>query len=788
MQCSNGSTLRPCLYLALGLILSTAIPRAVRAGDFTIASFATGGRGIPPTPNDIITGPDGILEQVALPGMLRAGQVIMRRRFVSPGGTAEYRLYRGTFAPRAFLKETNLFSFPLPAGADVSKVIRWKVYSEKAANPNLDEHTVYFDTKRIYIRKYSRIYFHVNGRWRMFESPYDDGESYLRSLRCLPDARVRIDGKSVGETPLQGELTLQPGFHEIRLDPPAPLHYPLDTTIFLRPDESRSVAFRLAARFGRLMVSANVEDAAVSLDGTRKGVAPLAFDSLVAGRHDVVVSHPLYTTFDTTVAVPDSGKEIAVQAHLDTNFGEIALRVRPSESDVEVDGESMEMSARGTASLRLSAGPHTVSVSCERCGAEAAKALGSSESEQIDFLSQESRSVGTKAPRTRTHVPHNQAFELSVGERREFDIRLQRAQGTLTVAVEPPAAEVLVDGHVFGLGPECSGVLPAGTHVVSARLEGHEAERDTVVIREDKTTGVSLRLWPQGGVLVTSDPDSAQVLLDSRRRGRTPVHLESVPSGMHRVRVSKEGYVPKEVEVSARPNHRERVHVELLSEEVRDARERQQRRERLQSVGSVLARIFLQCEPVAIGLNAIGFGYAVHQSPLEDIFTSEIAEPSFDLANHLDVWVLWLRISADMEYGRLGNTYLPTSYDVSMRENSLCIGPQLGATHFRLSYQVGYAARTMQAQGDTRVPGGGWERVDTTVTADASSWFSRIGWQWQWDLLGEDARRSSAFPRLGLQIYINANISFDTDKDWMRYGSFAASAGFRAYLDRRWPL
>lgn len=117
--------------------------------------------------------------------------------------------------------------------------------------------------------------------------------------------------------------------------------------------------------------------------------------------------------------------------------------------------------------------------------------------------------------------------------------------GQLLLESEPSGAEVVLDGRVLGRTPLLAAEIPDGSHEVVVRRKGYQSGHLTVQVLPDLTTRRQLqlrRLGASGELRVTSEPAGAQVLLDGRPVGRTPLHLRRVAPGDHRVVLRRPGY------------------------------------------------------------------------------------------------------------------------------------------------------------------------------------------------------------------------------------------------------
>lgn len=115
--------------------------------------------------------------------------------------------------------------------------------------------------------------------------------------------------------------------------------------------------------------------------------------------------------------------------------------------------------------------------------------------------------------------------------------------GTLYVRTDPSRAKLTLDGRDVGTSPTVVDNVPAGDHVLVA-TKGELSARTTVFIKPDaiERINVPLRSAPPVRLKVFSKPLEAEVTLDGKVVGRTPLMLSEVPAGSHTVGIRLAGY------------------------------------------------------------------------------------------------------------------------------------------------------------------------------------------------------------------------------------------------------
>ncbi len=139
---------------------------------------------------------------------------------------------------------------------------------------------------------------------------------------------------------------------------------------------------------------------------------------------------------------------------------------------------------------------------------------------------------------------HSQSGTFTVaGSKVEKSVSLKTDAATVTL-IAPDGAEIWVNGTKRGTS-RWSGTLTSGTYIFESRKEGHRTASISQKITSDKPQQSYTLPAPTpmlGTVVVGSTPLMADVALDGKVVGRTPIDLESVIVGKHTITLSKSGY------------------------------------------------------------------------------------------------------------------------------------------------------------------------------------------------------------------------------------------------------
>jgi hypothetical protein len=129
--------------------------------------------------------------------------------------------------------------------------------------------------------------------------------------------------------------------------------------------------------------------------------------------------------------------------------------------------------------------------------------------------------------------------------------------GLLELKLEPPGAEVIVDGAPRARGPLTEPLeLDVGAHGVLVMAPNHVPSFRTIELAAGQRVNLSLSLEPrgeggagQGQLIASCRVPSARVEVDGVVVGRTPLLPLLLPAGSHRVAFAREGYTRSEHQV-----------------------------------------------------------------------------------------------------------------------------------------------------------------------------------------------------------------------------------------------
>ncbi|MCU0631585.1 MAG: PEGA domain-containing protein [Methanolinea sp.] len=335
-------------------------------------------------------------------------------------------------------------------------------------------------------------------------------------------AQVIIDGLFIGVTPITYPVagTASPQ-HTITIA--ANGYYPYTTQYMVNPQPGETVRvytdLEPSQSFGTLVVTSTPGGALITVDGGKGQQAPWTYQDIRAGSHLVQAFLSGYEPYVTITNVPPSGS-ITVEAVLKplSDVGTLQIKSSPGGADVYVDG--IYRGSTATTVGNLAAGSHFVLL--KLVGYEDWSGIVNVRPNQVTFVD----------------MP--------------LQVQTSMKTGFINIDSTPPGASVYVDGVYQGVTQagnplDLTGISP-GEHVLTFKLENYQEYSTRVQVQAGKTASVRASLTlvqapaGSGTVQITSEPSGANIFIDNRCIGITPLTIPSIPAGAHSIILQLKGY------------------------------------------------------------------------------------------------------------------------------------------------------------------------------------------------------------------------------------------------------
>lgn len=271
------------------------------------------------------------------------------------------------------------------------------------------------------------------------------------------------------------------------------------------PEKSVLLPVRLKPAYGFLKIDAEGEavGATVLIDGEKVGITPYTSDKLKSGQHKIIISKPMYKTYESTFIVPDSAT-VKVDGNLAPNFSNTTIEV-DADAEIWINGEKKGVR---TWSGKLPAGNYRFECKQEN------------------------------------HRPTTMTKELTAEGVSKSTITLTPPTpivGKLNISSVPAGGIISIDGKEYGTTPRLIQELLIGSHQVSVTKAGYGSFSQGIDIKEGATSTLSAELGTVKKVTFTANRTGSTLYLDGRSIGLSPQTLE-VKFGTHLIKAENAPY------------------------------------------------------------------------------------------------------------------------------------------------------------------------------------------------------------------------------------------------------
>ena len=301
-------------------------------------------------------------------------------------------------------------------------------------------------------------------------------------------------------------------------------------------DKSQILKYSMAKLPGQLSFQAHrsdkpsvlLEEARVYIDGQEVKKSQVQELAVTPGRHVVEIRTEKYQALREEIAVEGCDIHQKFDYALVPTWSDITIDSIPDNASVLVDGKAVGSTPT---TLELLAGDHNIELKAERF----------------------------KPWRTRLAVEANHPQVLDT-------VRLQPADGTLTLQTNPSGANVMLSNTFAGQTPTKLNLSANTTHLIQLSKAGYKTEIRKVTVGSAASKTLSVKLTPKLGIIhLVVAPADAEIMVDGKSRGKVPRQLRLV-AVEHRLEIKKKGYQPYRTRITPRPGFPQEIAVTLVKQ------------------------------------------------------------------------------------------------------------------------------------------------------------------------------------------------------------------------------
>ena len=284
-----------------------------------------------------------------------------------------------------------------------------------------------------------------------------------------------------------------------------------EVTLNLEGDTEYEMEARLNQSFS-IIVNTNVAGAEVYIDGNFKGRTDSTNSCTV--KEVIIGSHTLKLVYGDVTAeqlIDVNSSKISFRQDLNVEVErfDVTFKVHPATATITIDNGFELPISNGLFTIKLPKGRHSYVVKADK------------------------------------YHPQSCEFDV-VNTSKQVVVTLKQDAATVTLTV-PDNAEIWINGQKMGEGT-WSGLLYSGSYTFEARKQGHKSSVMYREITSDRLKQSYAMPAPEpiyGSIMVDGTPLMADVTLDGKLIGQTPLKKSDILIGNYTLKISKLSYADK---------------------------------------------------------------------------------------------------------------------------------------------------------------------------------------------------------------------------------------------------
>lgn len=313
------------------------------------------------------------------------------------------------------------------------------------------------------------------------------------TINAKPSANILIDDVQKGNTRWNGRL--MEGVYSIRIEKDK--HYPQTRKLEIISGKDQSFDFELKPKTGAVNISTIPIDANISIDDKNYGKTPLTIKDLLVGDYNLSIDKTGYGSINRKITITEN-KELDIKETLPTGL-EVTFETTPSGAELYINGKYQGKTPQN---ISLEYGNHNVKL-----------VNNSRVIEEIININQNSK--------------NKWIFDVIDGKEVNF-------------TSFPVNSTLRIDGIYTGTTPK-KVFIAFGVHKVSIEHSGKKIDK-TITVNSNSNPNDFTKLFDCfEEKLITSNVSKANVFINGKRIGNTPIFFE-LKENKVKIEVRAKGY------------------------------------------------------------------------------------------------------------------------------------------------------------------------------------------------------------------------------------------------------
>ena len=343
-----------------------------------------------------------------------------------------------------------------------------------------------------------------------------------------PTATITISGGLSFH--IAGRYLLRPGAFQVQLS--APGYFDLAEELLISDADQQSYPLILKKMPGHLTLESHPDTVQISLQNSaqeiRQGETPTTLRDIPAGSYTLQAQAQRYFTQSQDIDIEGLDISQKITIDLQPAWGQLQITSQPSGAEILRNGKS-----QGDTPQQINLLESGESVSLQLAG----------------------------------YKTWQQTLSVPAGEQRKWPlIKLQAADGLLTLSSTPPGASVTHNGNYLGTTPLKIELPPASPQQLQLYLEAYYPATRSLNMASGEQRELKIALKPKLGKLtVSAQPDDARLYIDGVAKGRAEQSLKLL-ARPHRIEIRKAGYTSYFATLTPQPGVERTLRVRLKTE------------------------------------------------------------------------------------------------------------------------------------------------------------------------------------------------------------------------------